>query len=169
MNRVYTTLFLDGYLNMSSFIENHQMQKVSAELHSILEDLLPILQHADVAVYEKRPAPGKWSPKEIIGHLIDSAQTNIRRFIVARYEPEPTIVYQQDFWVTAAAYQERPLQELVQLWVLLNKQLVAIWNNIPEKDWQLRCVTGEPHTLAWLAEDYNRHLQHHLNALPAAS
>ena len=59
--------------------------------------------------------------KKILGRLIDSAQTNIRRFIVARYEEKPFIKYAQDEWVAAANYQQYDTGDLIQLWVLLNR------------------------------------------------
>ena len=49
-----------------------------------------------------KPSPAKWSGNELLGHLIGSAQDNIRRFVLAQYEDEPYIVYAQDNWVTAA-------------------------------------------------------------------
>ena len=55
---------------------------------------------------EKRPAPGKWSAKEIIGHLIDSAANNQGRFVRAQNSNDLIGVgYNQDEWVTAQNYQ----------------------------------------------------------------
>jgi len=54
--------------------------------------------------FSLEPGPGKWSKKEILGHLVDSAQNNIRRFVVAQYETLPTIRYDQDQWVKLAGY-----------------------------------------------------------------
>jgi hypothetical protein len=112
-----------------------------------------------------RPAPGKWSKKEILGHLIDSAQNNIRRFIVAQYENSPHIVYKQVEWVNLNAYQEAETKQLIQLWYLLNKQLCRILRVIPEKNYQNTCLTQESHSLEWLAEDYFKHLKHHLHVV----
>jgi hypothetical protein len=52
-----------------------------------------------------KPAPGKWSLKEIIGHLVDSAQNNIRRFVTVQYQTNPHVVYGQDTWVSVQSYQ----------------------------------------------------------------
>ena len=57
----------------------------------------------------RRPAPGKWSPKEIVGHLVDSASNNHERFVRARWTGDlvcPT--YDQDAWVASQRYQEAP-------------------------------------------------------------
>ncbi len=51
-----------------------------------------------------KPNPAKWSKREVLGHLIDSARNNIRRFLVAQYDYKPKIIYVQDTWVAAANY-----------------------------------------------------------------
>ena len=48
----------------------------------------------------RRPSAGKWSAKEIIGHLIDSASNNHQRFVRARWQEDMVFLgYQQDEWV----------------------------------------------------------------------
>jgi hypothetical protein len=108
-------------------------------------------------------SPAKWSKKEIVGHLADSAQNNIRRFIVAQYEETPRIVYDQDKWVALTGYQQYELTELINLWYLLNKHLVAILKNTSPEMAQRKCQTENIHTIEWLAQDYIRHLRHHIH------
>lgn len=110
-----------------------------------------------------KPAPNKWSKKEILGHLIDSAQSNIRRFVVAQYENTPKILYAQDAWVTAANYQHYVTADLINLWILLNKHICMVLKNIPAGAEERLCETGAVHSIEWLAEDYNKHLLHHLH------
>ncbi|HMD00166.1 MAG TPA: hypothetical protein VKH37_08425, partial [Ferruginibacter sp.] len=100
---------------------------------------------------------------ELLGHLIDSAQSNIRRFVMAQYEDKPHIVYQQDKWVKAANYQEYPLDDLIDLWVLINKHIIVIWKNLPDGAAAKEVQTEALHTVEWLAADYNKHLLHHLH------
>ena len=46
------------------------------------------------------PAPGKWSPKQVIGHLIDSASNNHRRFVRANFVDDLIFPgYDQETWV----------------------------------------------------------------------
>ncbi len=42
--------------------------------------------------------PNKWSKKEIIGHLINSATNNHQRFVRCQFETIPKIVYDQNKW-----------------------------------------------------------------------
>ncbi len=139
------------------------MQAISEQLEKIIKDYTPQLQQLSEAGFSYKPSPTKWSGKEMLGHLIDSAQNNIRRFVVAQYEDKPYIVYKQDDWVVAAGYQNYPHKDLIDLWVLINKHLVIILKNIPETSITKEVQTGELHSIKWLAADYNKHLLHHLH------
>src|SRR5207253_7065672 len=108
------------------------MKETIQQLEFILINYTPQLQLRDPEDLAYKPAPEKWSCKELLGHLIDSAQSNIRRFVMAQYEDKPHIVYQQDKWVKAANYQEYPLDDLIDLWVLINKHIIVIWKNLPD-------------------------------------
>ncbi|MEO8762776.1 MAG: DinB family protein [Ginsengibacter sp.] len=141
------------------------MEKPVQQLQSIIEsysDKLNLL-HEDEWGY--KPNPEKWSRREVLGHLVDSAQTNIRRFIIAQYEDKPKVVYAQETWVTAANYQNYVTNDLVALWILINKHICMILQNITETIGERLADTGELHSINWLAADYNRHLLHHLHHL----
>lgn len=122
------------------------------------------------AEFSAKPLPHKWSKKEILGHLIDSGHNNLRRFICGQYTPEPPkITYEQDFWVAANAYQQAAQADVVLLWRLINERICAVLAGTPEAAYTNLCDTGsntpELHTLAWLAEDYVRHMRHHLRQI----
>lgn len=126
------------------------------------------LRAMNPADFEAKPLPHKWSKKEIIGHLVDSAQNNLRRFIVSTYaETPPNIVYEQDAWVRLNSYQTMNADNVITLWSLVNQQIVAVLRQMPTEDYSKACDTGrgkeQLHSLLWLAEDYVRHLKHHLN------
>ena len=139
------------------------MKNIAASLHTLTKQYTALLDNLPAGSLEAHPAPGKWNGKEIIGHLVDSAQTNIRRMVVSQYEDRPLIVYRQDEWVKAGNYAGRDLHEIIQLWFLLNSQMVAVLNTMSDADGDRQCRTPEPQTLRWLAQDYIQHLLHHLH------
>jgi hypothetical protein len=139
------------------------MQQTIQHLEDIINKYARQLRALDEAAFSFKPSPTKWSGKELIGHLIDSAQSNIRRFIMAQYEERPYIVYEQDTWVKAANYQDYPTADLVDLWVLLNKHIVILLKNLPAGAEKKEVMTQAVHTVEWLAADYNKHLLHHLH------
>ena len=69
------------------------MQSIALQLETVIAQYLPALKDVPESGMLYKPSPSKWSKKEIVGHLIDSAQNNIRRFIVAQYEVNPAIIY----------------------------------------------------------------------------
>jgi hypothetical protein len=136
---------------------------IASELQSVIDQYLPGLQSVDAAKMLVKPSPSKWSKQEILGHTIDSAQNNIRRFIVGQYDQEPHIVYNQDKWVTLVNYQAYDLPDLINLWYLLNKHIVAILQNMPGENAERKCRTESLQTIEWLAKDYIKHLRHHMH------
>lgn len=114
-----------------------------------------------------RPLPHKWSKKEILGHLCDSAINNIDRFIKIQYEELPYVIqsYNQDQWVLLQNYQDCPLDEILNLFSSLNKQIINIILNIPRGRLSNLCDIGNNQlkTLEWLIKDYLEHMEHHIN------
>jgi hypothetical protein len=140
------------------------MQPTIEYLEKIIRIYSRRLEALSDETYDWRPGPGKWSKKEIVGHLVDSAQNNIRRFIVAQYEETPTILYSQDDWVALTGYQHYPARHLVTLWTLLNRHIVIILSHMSPEAAQRKCAMGgQPQTLQWVAADYCNHLLHHLH------
>lgn len=139
------------------------MQNTASELQSAIDEYLPILNKLNEEKASVKPLPNKWSKKEILGHLIDSAQNNIRRFIVGQYEDNPEIKYSQDDWVRINNYQSYSLTNLIDLLYLLNKQIIAVLSNSSEQNLQRTCRINTLHTIDWLAQDYIKHMKHHLH------
>lgn len=139
------------------------MNPTAQRLRSIIDQHMASLQAIAEEKLVFKPAPAKWSKKEIIGHLVDSAQSNIRRFVVAQYEDIPTINYNQEKWVSISGYQQADSLSLIRLWYLLNWHICSILDNTSDDVLQRQCMTGELHTLEWLAEDYVKHLLHHIH------
>ncbi len=141
------------------------MKSTAAEFEKIINLHLSNLKDITEEEYSFKPSPAKWSKKEILGHLIDSAQSNIRRFVVAQYEENPFIKYNQDKWVSIANYQQWDTPDIINLWYLLNKQVCHILNNTPENMYNRTSQTDASHSIEWLAADYVKHLRHHLHVI----
>lgn len=139
------------------------MQTIAAELDSIIHKYIDDIRIIPETEMSYKPSPSKWSKREILGHLIDSAQSNIRRFVIAQYEDAPRIVYNQDEWVRITNYQQYPLQDIIGLWYLLNKHIIAILKNTSAESAQRKVQTESLNTIEWIAKDYNKHLLHHLH------
>lgn len=149
------------------------MKNITSELNEIISTFSIKIKAISTHDFNAKPDPNKWSKKEVIGHLIDSAHNNLRRFVVGQYEPQPNIVYDQDFWVSANDYQNMPDAEVIALWQLLNERIIAVLSKMPVKNYDRTCDTGKIspsiQSVQWLAADYIKHLKHHLNQIIAGS
>lgn len=117
-----------------------------------------------------RSAPGKWSRKEILGHLIDSGINNLKRFTEIQFLPQPykVIPYRQNELVVVNQYHDLPLEHLLAVWQALNQQIIYVVNAAPQE--KLGYViepydSKEMKSLAWIICDYVAHMEHHLKQL----
>ncbi len=151
--------------------------EIAARLRARVERAAHALRALSEAESERRPAPGKWSKKEILGHLVDSASNNHQRFVRARFQEDLVFPgYEQDDWVAAERWQERPWNETLELWRLYNLHLAHLIASTPRalaervhtrhnlhlRAWR-KIAEGAPATLGWFMEDYLGHLEHHLD------
>lgn len=114
---------------------------------------------------ESKPTPSSWSPKEELGHLLDSAANNHQRIVRAQLQDNPAMPgYEQNRWVAIHAYQRRDWKELIEVWQALNRQLLAAAEAVPDSAWSrtLTVAGSEPLTLQFVFEDYVVHMLHHL-------
>ena len=125
---------------------------------------------------ERRRAEGKWSAKEIVGHLIDSAANNHQRFVRAQFTDDLLFPgYNQEQWVQSQRYHQASWPQLVGLWRAYNLHLLHVAAGVPEEALKKsrarhslqqiawRTVNeDEPTTLEYLIRDYIGHLKHHL-------
>jgi hypothetical protein len=121
-------------------------------------------------------ADGKWSAKEIIGHLIDSAANNHQRFVRAQFTDELIFQgYEQEAWVRVQGYNEEPWERLVGLWKNYNLHLMHLMRVTPEAALTTPCRKhnldelafkavdrNDATTLEYFMRDYIDHLNHHL-------
>ena len=115
-----------------------------------------------------RPLPNKWSPKQVLGHLIDSAANNHQRFVRLQGTADSRLPgYAQEFWVDTQHYSDRGWLELIDLWCAYNRHLAHVIALIPEAKRHVDCQIGDgPRvTLSHIALDYVGHVQHHLKQI----
>ncbi|CAI6083616.1 DinB family protein [Cohnella sp. JJ-181] len=145
------------------------VREAEARLRRWVRELPPLLADRSEEELKARPGPGKWSQLEILGHLCDSALHNLMRFVRIRIEPQPVPLspYAQDDWVSGQRYQAASYDHVLNLWLALNARIADIWEGLPEgsASWTFLRPDGTTVTLELWADDYVRHLEHHLLAL----
>jgi uncharacterized damage-inducible protein DinB len=157
------------------------MRDAVEDLRRTVEEAAARLLSMSEAESEARAAGGAWSAKETLGHLVDSAANNHRRFVLARLGGGFVFEgYDQDGWVGAQQYQRASWPQLVALWRLYNLHLCHVIGCAEEEElrrprhphsldriaWR-RVAAAEPATLEYLFRDYVGHLKHHLAQIAA--
>lgn len=133
-----------------------------------LETLVQTIPHVLIKMedvdFSFKPSPERWSKKEILGHLIDSASNNHHKFIRGQYEAEPTISYDQNKWNALSHYQSMDSYHIIQFWTMYNQHILHIIKQIPSENLQKKCrgSDGNYYTIEFLIIDYVVHLEHHL-------
>jgi hypothetical protein len=145
-------------------------QKSSAieRLRHAVRTLPGILARFSEVESEQRPAPERWTRKEVVGHLIDSAANNHQRFVrgqAASGQEFPG--YEQERWVRIQDYQSARWAGLIDLWRAYNTHLLHVASRMSEEGRRATCRVGggSEVTLAGLFADYVDHLEHHLRRM----
>lgn len=129
--------------------------------------------------YRPKPAPGKWSKIEILGHLVDSAYNNHRRFLQAAYQDHLIFDgYDQDEWVIRNQYNNRMMHDVIGCWISTNSQLSYCIDGLPQDiifrktknhSFHKMCFNlipeGQESSLDYLMWDYVDHMEYHLAQL----
>ena len=144
------------------------MIKAATRLEIILNETPKKLLSYSEEQASVKASPVKWSKKEILGHLIDSAANNHQRFVRMQIENNlPLPQYKQNEWVNVQQYNSRNWIDVVKLWLTYNMHLLHIMKNVDETKLS---NTGEfpeygVKTLQFLIDDYVDHMEHHFKAL----
>jgi len=144
------------------------MQPTLDDFKSTLNHALAQLAKITDSDSQKVVSPEKWSKKQVLGHLIDSAANNHQRFIRAQLGQELVFPgYEQEAWVAVQHYQDESWNALVALWQHYNLHLLHVMAHIPGDQLSRQCAIGgsDPVTLEFLMKDYVVHLKHHLEQI----
>ncbi|MBS1774613.1 MAG: DinB family protein [Bacteroidetes bacterium] len=144
------------------------MQEASNHLTETIHAAILLLQEISDEKASIKPQPNKWSYKEIIGHLIDSANNNIQKFIrTIENNGHHIPPYHQNEWVAIQNYNGREWNSILKLWFDMNEHIAHIMKTIPEASLNNELYIGDkgPFTLSFIVTDYTEHLKHHLKSI----
>jgi hypothetical protein len=144
------------------------MQNTISKFEKLVDESAINFSTIDSVTFETKNSD-KWSKKEILGHLIDSAIHNLVRFTEINYVEKPYHhrPYSQIDLVNLNQYQTMDTNELIQLWLSLNKQIIRVFKNIDKKalDFQIILSDQSVIDLRFLMTDYVEHLEYHINQI----
>lgn len=138
------------------------------EQRELITNAYAKLQQIDESVAGAKPMPGKWSKKEILGHLCDSCINNYYRFMHLQHSVDTFVLtqYRQDEWVSIRDYQADTWSNILNQWYALHQALLIILeNSLARNAHKPVIIDGVTHDYQFLADDYFVHLQHHLDQI----
>jgi len=143
--------------------------KVINQITHLLDQTSNYFQNTPESILEFKPNPKKWSKKEILGHLVDSAINNLTRFIEVQFEkkPYPIRPYKQDEWVAANKYQHTETKTILNLFLILNQRIIQVISDYDKLQLQLPIKINESQeeNLRFWINDYVQHMAHHVEQI----
>lgn len=155
------------------------MKQAIEDFRSTVENGYERLQNISEEQSAVSPDSGKWSAKQIIGHLIDSASNNHQRFVRAQFKDNLVFEgYEQEQWVEFQDYRNTAWKDLLDLWRAYNLHIARVMVNTPDDIRTARRAKhnlhmtalypvpeNEPATLEYFMLDYIKHLESHLKQI----
>ena len=114
-----------------------------------------------------RYADGKWSIRQVIGHVSDAERVfSYRAFRIGRGDRTPLASFDQDDYVKTAASDDRTLSSLAVELRAVRESTLALFSSLPDEAWT-RVGTASDNKVSVRALAYITagHAQHHLRIL----
>ena len=151
----------------SRYIETVDGEDVTLLLQTQMQQVITLFENLSDPQQDHRYAPGKWSPKEILGHLSDVERVfNYRMLAIARGETQSLPSFDENTYVENARFDAQPLSGLVRQYQLVRLGTLQL---LPTFDAATLDRVGVANntpisvrTIAWLIAGHERH---HLNVL----
>lgn len=114
-----------------------------------------------------RYAPGKWSVKEVLGHLSDAERVfGYRLLRISRGDKTPLPGYEENDYVEAANFDRISWRDLLDEWKALRTATIALTRAVPAANWSMMgTANGRPVSARAIAYMIPGHMAHHLGVL----
>jgi uncharacterized damage-inducible protein DinB len=141
--------------------------QIGEYLATQLQEVERLLAPLDDAAARFRYAPGKWSVKEVLGHLCDAERIFSYRLLrLGRADTTPLPGFDEDAYVPPAEFDARPISELVREFKAVRASTIALVEGLPSEAWQRRGqASGKLISTRALAYVMVGHVTHHLGVL----
>ena len=114
-----------------------------------------------------RYAEGKWTVREVLGHLCDAERIFAYRLLrIARGDETPLSGFDENSYVPAAEFESRRLNGVIKEWMAVRDATIALVRGLPADAWARRgTANGRSVTAAALVYIMLGHVEHHLRIL----
>ena len=164
MNRPAETEYAAYFQN---YVGQVNETDIMAVLRSEVDDLDVLLNRIPAEKETYAYAEGKWTIRQVIGHLIDGERVfGYRAFCIARGEKQNLPGFEQDDYLQTAPYNNIELEDLLSEIRLVRLSNIAMFRTLDEEGWnRVGIANGNEVTVRAIAFIMAGHLRHHMNVL----
>lgn len=135
---------------------------IFSQLERQAHETAKLLAGISAAKAEHRYAPGKWSIKEVVGHLADAERIfTYRALRFARGDANPLHSFDENAYVPAGEFGERPLPEIAEELRAVRNATLALFRGLPEQSMSRTGVASDAlvsvRALAWITAGHELH------------
>src|SRR5512138_2613313 len=144
-------------------------EDVLAVLGQQLDEILARLRTIPGSLGEFRYAPGKWTLKDVVGHLADTERVFAYRALsIARRDPAALPAFDDQAWVAEVGADQRTLLDMVEEWGQVRRATLALFRHLPAAVWSRQgTANSQPVSVRALAYVIAGHTRHHLEVVEA--
>jgi hypothetical protein len=144
-------------------------EDIMAVLAGQLDQVFALLDRVPEVRGDYRYAPGKWSIKDIVGHLSDTERVFAYRALrLARGDVTPLAGFDDQAYVAEVGAGDRTLADMAAEWGEVRRATLALFRHLPAAAWGRRGIAGgQPISVRALAYVTAGHVRHHVGTLEA--
>jgi uncharacterized damage-inducible protein DinB len=146
----------------STYVDRVPDRPILDVLRSAPSELAAVLSTVDPQDEGFAYAPGKWSFRQALGHVVDAERVfSFRALHIARADPSPLAGMDQEIWAAASNAGERPLASLAGELAAVREATVRLFDSLDEAAWARRGVASDlavsVRALAWIVAGHEIH------------
>lgn len=146
----------------SAYVAQVDTDDIVSALRGQLDELLGFVGHLDPVTADHRYAAGKWSVKEVIGHVVDSERIfGYRALAIARGERRTLPGFEQDDYVAEGEFTRRSLQSLADEFDHVRRSNLALFESLSADQWMRIGEANEApisvRAIAWILVGHAKH------------
>ncbi|HTR64420.1 MAG TPA: DinB family protein [Terriglobales bacterium] len=125
-------------------------------------DMVCLLSGHDEPDGNLRYAPGKWSVKEVLGHICDAERVFAYRALrISRADATPLASFEQDAYIANGPFAHLALSDLVEEFIAVRRATISLFRNLDEAAWERKGVASNNpvsvRALAWIIAGHELH------------
>ena len=168
------TAFAIGRPSPNEYSEYHQLYiskvpdgQIMTILRDQLDEAITLFKTIPESKGDYRYEPGKWTLKEVIGHLSDGERIMAYRALrFARNDQTPLPGFEQDDYIPYSNSNECSLADLINEFATLRESTLTMFKNFSNDSWErVGTASGNRVSVRGMAYIIAGHLEHHLRII----